>query len=85
MKKKRTSISIMNPITIATAALYPSIRKIFPTSAFADGVYDPKLKNKERVYELIKDKRIKHFAPADYSQDSTLEVLIKKILLNSST
>lgn len=63
----------------------PCMKLVTSLGGNSIGVYDPKLKNKERVYELIKDKRIKHFAPADYSQDSTLEILIKKILLNSST
>ena len=63
----------------------PCMKLVTSLEGNSIGVYDPKLKNKERVYELIKDKRIKHFAPADYSQDSTLEILIKKILLNSST
>ena len=43
-------------------------------------VYDPKLKNKERVHSLIRDKRIKYFAPADYSKNKELEKLLKQII-----
>ena len=46
----------------------------------AIGVYDPVKQNKQRVHELIRDKRIKHFAAADYSRNSELEKLMHKII-----
>ena len=35
---------------------------------------------KEKVYKMIRDNRIKYFAPADYSEGSELDLLIKDII-----
>ena len=37
-------------------------------------------KEKEKVYKMIDTNRIRYFAPADYSKDSELDILIKEII-----
>ena len=44
------------------------------------GVYDPIKRDKQQVYRLIRDQRIRYFAPADYSEGSELETLVSKII-----
>lgn len=44
------------------------------------GVYNPKTKDKRKVYKMMEDKRIKYFAPADYTENSELDNLVKAII-----
>ena len=58
----------------------PCMKLVTVQGGHAIGVYDPVKQNKQRVHELIRDKRIKHFAAADYSRNSELEKLMHKII-----
>lgn len=44
------------------------------------GVYDPATQNKEKVYKMMHDKRIRYYAPADYTERSELDLLVKAII-----
>lgn len=44
------------------------------------GVYNPATQKKVKVYKMMHDKRIKYFAPADYSEGSELDALVKAII-----
>ena len=44
------------------------------------GVYDPELNNKEKVYKMMQHHRIRYYAPADYSDGSELDTLVKRII-----
>ena len=44
------------------------------------GVYDPETIEKEKVYRMIADNRIRYFAPADYTENSELDQLVKSII-----
>ncbi|MBQ9580450.1 MAG: HAD family hydrolase, partial [Lachnospiraceae bacterium] len=48
------------------------------------GVYDPEKQNKNKVHALMKQNRIKYFAPADYSEGSIMGELIEDIILKTS-
>lgn len=48
------------------------------------GVYDPEKQNKDKVHTLMKQNRIKYFAPADYSEGSIMEELLQDIILKTS-
>ena len=43
-------------------------------------VYDPATQNKEKVYKMMHDKRIRYYAPADYTERSELDLLVKAII-----
>ena len=44
------------------------------------GVYDPFKKDKEKVYKMMRHHRIRYYAPADYSNGSKLDTLVKQII-----
>lgn len=44
------------------------------------GVYDPDKQNKKKVRTLMKQNRIKYYAPADYSEGSIMEELLQDII-----
>lgn len=58
----------------------PCMKLVNSLGGHSIGVYDPTSNNKARVHELIKDKRIKHFAQADYSKGSKLDELMHNII-----
>lgn len=49
------------------------------------GVYNPKTKDKTKVYKMLEENRIKYFVPADYTADSPLETLLKEIIDRTKT
>ncbi|MGN0915638.1 MAG: HAD family hydrolase [Succinivibrio sp.] len=58
----------------------PCMKLATSLGGHAIGVFDPKRNNKAKVHELIRDNRIHHFAPADYTEGSKLDILMKKII-----
>jgi hypothetical protein len=58
----------------------PCMKLVNSLGGHSIGVYDPTSNNKARVHELIMDKRIKHFAQADYSKGSKLDELMHNII-----
>lgn len=44
------------------------------------GVYDPDNKNKEKVYKMMQHHRIRYYAPADYTDGSDLDTVVKQII-----
>ena len=43
-------------------------------------VYNPESPNMPKVFKMFKERRIKYFAPADYQENSKLDILIKSII-----
>ena len=58
----------------------PCMRLVNMNGGHSIGVYNPETKEKEKVYKMIDTNRIRYFAPADYSKDSELDILIKEII-----
>ena len=44
------------------------------------GVYDPDSKNKDKVYKMMQHHRIRYYAPADYTDGSNLDTVVKQII-----
>lgn len=44
------------------------------------GVYDPDNKNKDKVYKMMQHHRIRYYAPADYTDGSDLDTVVKQII-----
>ncbi|WP_277219230.1 HAD family hydrolase [Peptoniphilus vaginalis] len=57
----------------------PCMKLVNTYGGFSVGVYNPE-HSKDKVYKMIKDNRIKYFAPADYREDKELDLLIKNII-----
>ena len=58
----------------------PCMKLVNMNGGHSIGVYDPKTKNKEKVYKMMRDNRIKYFTPADYCEGSDLDKLVKAII-----
>lgn len=58
----------------------PCMKLVNVNGGYAIGVYNPYNLDKKNVYQMEINKRIKYFAPADYSEGQALDILIKKII-----
>jgi phosphoglycolate phosphatase-like HAD superfamily hydrolase len=58
----------------------PCMKLVNSYGGHSIGVYDPEIGNKDRVYKMIRDNRIKYYVPADYSEGSEMDSLIKAIV-----
>lgn len=58
----------------------PCMKLVNVNGGHSIGVYNPNTKKKEKVYKMMHDNRIKYFAPADYTDDSDLDRLVKAII-----
>ena len=47
---------------------------------YSVGVYDPVTLDKRRVLKLMDENRIGYYAPADYTEGSEMDELIKSII-----
>ena len=48
------------------------------------GVYNPETADKRKVYQMMRYDRIRYFAPADYSEGTELDQLVKQIILRTA-
>ncbi len=62
----------------------PCMKLVNSYGGYSIGVYDPDTRNKDKVKKMIRDNRIRYYAPADYTEDSELDTLVKKIILRTA-
>lgn len=58
----------------------PCMKHVNTYGGHSIGVYDPATQNKKKVYKMMHDKRIRYYAPADYTERSELDLLVKAII-----
>ena len=58
----------------------PCMKLVNTYGGHSIGVYDPDKLDKSKVYKMIHDNRINYFVPADYTEKSELDTLIKAII-----
>lgn len=58
----------------------PCMKLVNTYGGHSIGVYNPSTGNREKVHRMIRDKRIRYFAPADYTEGSELDRLVKAII-----
>ncbi len=58
----------------------PCMKLVNINGGHSIGVYDPVTGDKTKVRRMIRDNRIRYFAPADYSENSELDQLLKRII-----
>ena len=58
----------------------PCMKHVNAYGGHSIGVYDPVKDDRTKVYGMMKDDRIRYFAPADYNEGSELESLVKMII-----
>jgi len=62
----------------------PCMKLVNVNGGHSIGVYDPETGHKEKVQKMFRDQRIRYYAPADYTEGSELDILVKKIILRTS-
>lgn len=58
----------------------PCMKLVNTYGGHSIGVYNSYTKEKAKVYKMIRDNRIKYFVPADYSEGTDLDNLVKRII-----
>lgn len=58
----------------------PCMKLINANSGHSIGVFNPETQDKRKVYRMMEDKRIKYYTPADYTEGSDLDMLVKNII-----
>ena len=58
----------------------PCMKLVNINGGHSIGVYNPENQNKDRVHKMLRDNRIRYFAPADYSEGSEIDKLLKAII-----
>ena len=58
----------------------PCMKLVNSYSGHSIGVYNPETKDKRKVYKMMEDNRIKYYVPADYTEDSELDRLVRTII-----
>ncbi|MCR5684740.1 MAG: haloacid dehalogenase-like hydrolase [Lachnospiraceae bacterium] len=58
----------------------PCMKLVNINGGHSIGVYDPVKQNKDRVHQMLRENRIRYFAPADYTAGSELDELLKAII-----
>lgn len=63
----------------------PCMKLVNSSGGHSIGVYDPDTNDKTKVLKMIRDNRIRHFAPADYTENGELDRLVKEIIDKTAT
>lgn len=58
----------------------PCMKLVNINGGHSIGVYNPETKNKDRVHKMLRDNRVRYIVPADYSEGSEIEDLLKSII-----
>ena len=58
----------------------PCMKLVNSNGGHSIGVYHPETKNKERVLKMLRANRVRYIAPADYTDGSELDRLLKAII-----
>lgn len=58
----------------------PCMRLVTANGGHAIGVYDPETGDRHKVYKMVRDRRIRYFAPADYRAGGELDQLLRQII-----
>lgn len=58
----------------------PCMKLVNSHGGYSIGVYNPETRDKHKVHKMIRDNRIKYFAPANYTENEELDLLVKSII-----
>jgi hypothetical protein len=61
----------------------PCMKLVNTYGGYSVGVYDPDTGDKRRVLKLLDENRIGYYAPADYTEGSEMDKLIKTVIDNN--
>ena len=63
----------------------PCMKLVNAYGGHSIGVFNNDTFDKTKVYKMLRDNRIKFFAPADYTDGSQLDALVKSIIVRTAT
>ena len=63
----------------------PCMKLVTVNGGQAIAVYNPETNDKAKAYKMMRERRIKFFAPADYSEGTELDCLVKAIIDRTAT
>ena len=63
----------------------PCMKLVNAYGGYSIGVFNNDTLDKTKVYKMLHDNRIKYFAPADYTEDSELDHLVKSIIIRTAS
>lgn len=58
----------------------PCMKLVKTKGGYSIGVFNPETNDRTKVYKMTRDNRIDYFVPADYSENTELDILIKTII-----
>lgn len=58
----------------------PCMKLVNSYGGHSIGVYNPETLDKTKVFKMIRDNRIRYYVPADYSEGSNMDLLLKAII-----
>lgn len=58
----------------------PCMKVVNSNGGYSIGVYNADIQDKAKVYKMMREGRIRYFAPSDYSEESQLDELVKAII-----
>ena len=58
----------------------PCMKLVNSYGGHSIGVYNAETQDKTKVYKMMHDNRIKYYVPADYSEGTELDILVKAII-----
>ncbi len=58
----------------------PCMKLVNSYGGHSIGVFDPQKGDKTKVHKMIRDNRVKYFVPANYTEDSEIDILVKGII-----
>lgn len=63
----------------------PCMKLVNTYGGHSTGVYNNETSDKTKVYKMLRDNRIRYFAPADYTENSEIDKLVKAIIDRTET
>lgn len=62
----------------------PCMKLVSANGGHSIGVYNPETGCKEKVQKMLRDRRIRYYAPADYTEGSELDTLVRQIIVRTA-
>lgn len=63
----------------------PCMKLVTVNGGHAIGVYHPEQGDRQKVYRMLRERRIRYFAPADYREGEELDRLVKAVIDKTAT
>ena len=62
----------------------PCMKLVSANGGHSIGVFNPETGRKEKVQKMLRDRRIRYYAPPDYTEGSELDTLVRQIIIRTA-